>query len=67
MARTKVFKDGSRYAAATVRIHDGARMTKRGRLAIANWLRQQAKNLETLGADYEGLVSSRYLVRKNDL
>ena len=38
--------------AAIVTIHDGGKMTKRGRKAIAMWLRTHATWLELHGMDY---------------
>ena len=49
-------------SAATITIKDAPRMTKRGRKAIANWLRMHARYLEKHGAQYtKGRFIGRYL------
>lgn len=58
---TKKTKNPS-LAAASVRIIDAADMTKKGRKAIADWLRSTADDLEELGDQYSGQFIARYWV-----
>lgn len=49
--------------AAIVTIKDAARMTKRGRERIAQWLERHAKDLRELGSEYSGRFIGRYYYR----
>ena len=46
-------------SAAIITIRDAAKMSKKGRLAIASWMRKQAMFLEK----YSKQLSSRYTAR----
>lgn len=48
---------------AVVTIKDAGRMTKKGRKAIADWLRKHADDLEKLGDNYAPRFRGRYLYR----
>jgi len=49
-------------SAAVLTINKPGKMSKRGRKAIANWLRRAASDLEELGSEYtEGRFTARYL------
>lgn len=48
-------------AAAILTIRRAPDMTKRGRKAIAAWLRQSADTFEELGKEYSPLFTARYL------
>lgn len=48
-------------SAAIVTIKDADKMTKRGRKAVANWLREHAEMLESYGPEYAGVFRGRYL------
>ena len=50
-------------SAAVMTVFDAARMTKRGRKAVAAWLRRQAGFLDAHGADFSGRFTARYLYR----
>ena len=50
-------------SAAIVTIKDAPAMTKRGRKAIAAWLRRQATFLEKHGNEFAGRFTARYLYR----
>ena len=50
-------------AAAVVTIHRAGAMTKRGRKAIAKWLRNHAEWLEQYGDQYASRFTGRYLYR----
>lgn len=50
-------------SAAVVTIKDAARMTKRGKKAIADWLRRCAKFVEKDGEAFAGVCRMRYLYR----
>lgn len=50
-------------SAAIVIVKDAPKMTKRGRKAIAAWLRRQASFLEKHGNDFSGRFTARYLYR----
>ena len=47
-------------SAAVVTIRNAPRMTKKGRKAIANWLRQHARWLEKDGDKYSKRFTGRY-------
>ncbi len=47
--------------AASITIHDAAKMTPKGRKDIANWLRQQAKNLLKESSNYSTRFRASYL------
>lgn len=48
-------------SAAIVTIKDAASMTKKGRKAVANWLRKKASCLEQNGQLYSRRFVARYL------
>ena len=50
-------------SAALVTIKDAPKMTRRGRLAIAKWLRRQASLLEKYGEEFAGRFTARYWYR----
>ena len=50
-------------SAAIVTVKDAQKMTKRGRKAIATWLRRQASFLEKHGTEFSGRFTARYLYR----
>lgn len=50
-------------SAAIVTIKDASRMNKRGRKAIAAWLRRQATFLEAYGPQLSTRFTARYLYR----
>jgi hypothetical protein len=50
-------------SAAILTVKRADAMTKRGRKAIAAWLRRQATFLERHGAEFAGLFRARYLYR----
>lgn len=50
-------------SAAIVTIKRAGDMTRRGRKAIAKWLRQQADSLEEHGDEYSDRFRARYLYR----
>jgi hypothetical protein len=50
-------------SAAIVTIHSADEMTKRGRKAIAAWLRRQAAMLEASGHVYASRFTGRYLYK----
>jgi hypothetical protein len=52
--------NGSR-AAAILQIHDAPNMTRQGRTRIANWLRHQARFLETNGPQFAKRFKARWL------
>lgn len=49
--------------AATITIHRAADMTKKGRTAIAAWMRKQAEFLEKEGLNLSRRYTARYLYR----
>ena len=54
---------GVEKSAAVLTIKDAALMTKRGRKAIADWLRRHADWLEEHGAEYDRRFRGRFLYR----
>jgi len=50
-------------SAAIVTIRDASLMTKRGRKAVAAWLRRHAVMLEQHGREYSTRFTGRYLYR----
>ena len=48
-------------SAAIVTIRDAAKMTKKGRRQIAEWLKRTAADLVELGHKYDGGFRARYL------
>jgi hypothetical protein len=50
-------------SAAILTIRDAAQMSRRGRKAIANWLRRHARFLESHGSDFSRRFTGRYLYR----
>lgn len=54
---------GQQKSAAIVTIRDAGRMTKKGRRAIAAWLRRHAEWLEQHGDQYSTRFTGRYLYR----
>ncbi len=50
--------------AAILTIKDADKMNDAGRKAIAEWLRQSAKNLVKHGKDYSGGFRARYIYLK---
>lgn len=55
-------KPKNEATAAVVTIYEAPAMTKRGRKAVADWLRQQADYLEQFGAHYaEKRYTARYV------
>lgn len=50
-------------SAAIVTVKDAPKMTKRGRKAIAKWLREQADFLEQYGNEFAGRFTARYLYK----
>lgn len=51
-------------SAAILTIKGAARMTPKGRLAIAEWLEKQAKDLVTYGSEYSETLRSHYRYRE---
>lgn len=50
-------------SAATITIHDAAKMTAKGRKAIAAWMRRQAGFLEKHAKELSPRFRARYLYR----
>jgi chromosomal replication initiation ATPase DnaA len=48
-------------SAAILTIKDAANMTPKGRRQVADWLRRQAKDLLSLGDQYDKTLRARYL------
>lgn len=50
-------------SAAIITVKDAPAMTKRGRKAIASWLRRQAGFLEKHGPEFASRFTARYMYR----
>lgn len=51
-------------SAAILTIKDASKMSDKGRKAIAEWLRQNAKYLIKYGKEYNGSFRARYIYKK---
>lgn len=58
----KKAKEKQLIVAASYHLHGANEWSKKGRRAIANWLRQAAKDLEELGDQYSPRFRGRYHV-----
>lgn len=64
MVQVKPIKKGPKCkerCAASIIIYDAADMTSKGRIEIANWLHDQARQLLKEGKNYDIKFTSRYL------
>lgn len=59
----KVKSKAKDKSAAIITIKDPDKMDKRGRRAIAQWMRRQADFLETPGGKFSSRYTARYLYR----